>query len=282
VVTQKSLERGQAQFCLDWQFTERGLKFTMLDLNSYAESTGMSIGLIRNAVSVLVGIPGFLLFKLVPDRAFAKHWFSIIFTCAVFISIYPWEALLRIVLNSLLVHGLVIYAQGKFWMPWVAFSITMIHLLVHQFLVQYGEQFGYVDGDFVEYAGPLMILVIKLSNYAWACYDGSRKGDQLSVDQATTALEKIPTILSYFGYVFFFGGFFIGPAFEFKDYDSFISKKAPFDHIPSTFWPSTINIMMGFAAFGIYLKSNPQKLVSWALTEEFVKYSLISRYFFSF
>lgn len=237
------------------------------------------MNLIRSAISVLSGIPGFVLFKLVPDRPIFKHWFSILFTSAVFLIIYPWEALIRIVLNCLLVHWLVHYAQNRFWMPWVAFSVTMIHLLVHQFFTQYGEQFGYVDKSFVEYTGPLMILVIKLSNYSWACYDGSRKGDQLSVDQASTAIEKIPSTLSFFGYVFFFGGFFIGPAFEFKDYNSFILKEAPFDRIPSTFWPSTINIMMGFAALGVYLKSSPQRLVSWTLTEEFVEYSLISRYF---
>ena len=135
-----------------------------------------------------------------------------------------------------------------------------------------------MDKDYIEYTGPLMILVIKLSNYAWACYDGDKKGDKLTVEQASTALEKTPSIISYLGYVFFFGGFFIGPAFEFKDYNSFILKQAPFDRVPSTFWPTTINIIMGFVSFGIYLKTEPQKLVSWTLTEGFLEYSLISRY----
>ena len=99
-------------------------------LLKYANATGLSIGLFRNAIAVLIGIPGFLLFKLVPDRPILKHWFSIIFTSGVFLMIYPWIGLLRIFLNCLFVHWLANVAKGKYWMPWVAFTITMVHLLV--------------------------------------------------------------------------------------------------------------------------------------------------------
>ena len=146
-----------------------------------------------------------------------------------------------------------------------------------QFLVQYGERLGLVDQHFVEYAGPLMILVIKLSNFSWACYDGTLKDDQLSPEQALTALQKSPEILEFFGYVFFFGGFFIGPAFEFKDYHSYLHKKGDFERIPSTFWPAMINIVLGFISFGIYIKTNPRGLVDWALTDDFMRYSLAYR-----
>ena len=104
----------------------------MLQLNliQFAERIGLSIGLLRNAIAVLIGIPGFFLFKLVPDIPEFKHWFSIIFTTAVFLLIYPLEGLLRIVLNCLFVHWLVNVAKDKYWMPCIAFAVTMMHLLV--------------------------------------------------------------------------------------------------------------------------------------------------------
>lgn len=46
----------------------------------------------------------------------------------------------------------------------------------------------------------------------------------LSDYQRSKQVRTYPTLLSYLGWVFFFGGFLGGPAFEFSDYVNFIDK----------------------------------------------------------
>ena len=45
-------------------------------------------------------------------------------------------------------------------------------------------------------------------------------------------LEKLPSLLEFFAYVYFFGGFLAGPAFNMKEYLSFVDgslfKDVPF------------------------------------------------------
>ncbi|KAJ1976533.1 Lysophospholipid acyltransferase [Dimargaris verticillata] len=52
-------------------------------------------------------------------------------------------------------------------------------------------------------------------------------GKHLSAREKSKALVTLPSLLEYLGYVFFFAGFFVGPAFEFSDYRTFVTTAAP-------------------------------------------------------
>lgn len=45
-----------------------------------------------------------------------------------------------------------------------------------------------------------MVLVMKLSTFAWNVYDGHRPVDQLDAYQRSTAIQKMPNILEFLAY----------------------------------------------------------------------------------
>jgi lysophospholipid acyltransferase len=125
-----------------------------------------------------------------------------------------------------------------------------------------------------------MILVIKLSNFAWAYYDGKKPQGNLTEEQKKYAIRKRPGLLEFFGYIFYFGGFFIGPAFEFKDYVDFINQEPPFDNIPSPAWASVSSYGIAFTSFSVYSKAKPEDLVRYAISKEFLQHNIIVRILF--
>ncbi|KAJ3106653.1 lysophospholipid acyltransferase [Phlyctochytrium bullatum] len=66
-----------------------------------------------------------------------------------------------------------------------------------------------------------MLMVIKLSTFAWATYDGKQPDEKLSNSQRLRAVKGEVTLVEFLGFAFFFGGFLVGPAIEFSDYRRF-------------------------------------------------------------
>jgi lysophospholipid acyltransferase len=71
----------------------------------------------------------------------------------------------------------------------------------------------------------MMVLVMKLSSYAWSVYDASLPIDKLSEDQKTYAVREKPSIVAFMGYCLFFCGVWVGPAFEYQTYHQFIHQQ---------------------------------------------------------
>ena len=79
----------------------------------------------------------------------------------------------------------------------------------------------------------LMIWTVKACTFAYNIADGQalNAGLKLSERESThifrseRALTKVPSLLEYFSYVFFFGGVLVGPCFEAKEYFDFIDGK---------------------------------------------------------
>lgn len=115
-------------------------------------------------------------------------------------------------------------------------------------------------------SAPLMVLVIKLSSFGWCVYDGHRKvGGNTEASKSTGDLSPLqqrlaispssfPSLVEYMGYVFFFGGFLVGPAFEFSDYIRFINGEAPFEveKMPSRVLPTLKCIVWALLCMGIF------------------------------
>lgn len=133
------------------------------------------------------------------------------------------------------------------WMPAVVFCGVLGHLalvhLYHQFLAE-----GLAD-KVIDHSAPLMVLVIKLTTFAFDISDAyftstaskakrmtSRKasssGGKLSTAQKPEedpqkkaqliSLRRFPTLLEFAGYAFLFPGFLAGPAFPFYEYRCFV------------------------------------------------------------
>lgn len=74
------------------------------------------------------------------------------------------------------------------------------------------------DPSVVDITGGQMILVIKLSAFAWNVHDGRLKPDLMTDSQKDRAIYQMPEFLDYAGYVFFFPSVWTGPAFDYVDY----------------------------------------------------------------
>lgn len=80
----------------------------------------------------------------------------------------------------------------------------------------------------MDQASSFMVLVMKLSSYAWSVYDGSLPVLQLDAERKELSIRKRPSILAFFGYSLFFLGVWTGPAFEFNVYSNFVKQEGPF------------------------------------------------------
>jgi lysophospholipid acyltransferase len=75
----------------------------------------------------------------------------------------------------------------------------------------------------MDHTAPMMVLVMKLTSFAWSCHDGTKQDKDLSSGyQKHFKIVQMPGLLEFFGFVFFFPCFLIGPSFQFKDYHDFI------------------------------------------------------------
>ncbi|KAG8691577.1 lysophospholipid acyltransferase [Ceratobasidium sp. 423] len=104
-------------------------------------------------------------------------------------------------------------------MPWIVFAFVMAHLLVNHVY-----RMTHLTLDDLEITGTQMVLVIKLSTFAWNVHDGRQPTESLDPSQLATRIQGYPSLLEFLGYVFYFPGLLVGPAFDFISYRSLIDE----------------------------------------------------------
>jgi len=131
----------------------------------------------------------------------------------------------------------------------------------------------------MDFTGPQMLLTLKLTTFAFDYNDGFHKENpKLTNHQRHMMLEKLPTPLEFFAYVYFFGGFLAGPAFNMKEYLEFVDgslfKDAPNGKMPSPYVPAFKKIIATLAVtIGVFL--NMKYPLTYARTEEFFDHSFL-------
>ncbi|KNZ60774.1 hypothetical protein VP01_1502g3 [Puccinia sorghi] len=105
--------------------------------------------------------------------------------------------------------------------PWWIFFGLLGHLTINHAR----RLFWNVSPDTVEITGSQMVLVMKLSTFAWNVYDGQQPSDRLDAYQRSTAIKELPGLLEFFGYCFFFPSLLVGPAIPFSEYSKFAARR---------------------------------------------------------
>jgi lysophospholipid acyltransferase len=73
------------------------------------------------------------------------------------------------------------------WTPVVCFVLLMLHMSY----VHLGVQIWHAnDPTRVDASSTMMVLVMKLSSFAWSVYDGTRPDEKLSEEQRLYAVKK--------------------------------------------------------------------------------------------
>ena len=118
---------------------------------------------------------------------------------------------------------------------------------------------------------PMMLFCIKLQSFGWNVRDGQLPPNKFF--PAKNRIETMPSLLSYFSWLFFFTGFLTGPVGEFQDYVAFsdrsMFKAEPNGDIPPSIKPTVIKFAWGLLGMaGFYLtKVIPE---TYCGTEEFL------------
>lgn len=183
--------------------------------------------------SILISYPLAGLLKRVPDTNPAyKNLFNTAVGVFYLVGLFDlWAGLRTILIAAGGAYGLAYYLRGSPYMPWVAFVFLMVHMSINQLDRQFAN-----DPSSVDITGAQMVLVMKLSAFCWNVADGTLPEDQMSDFQKDRVLKKLPSLLDYAGYVFFFPSLLCGPAMDFAEYRRWLDLSM-FD-VPATTDPA--------------------------------------------
>ncbi|CAG8601371.1 12798_t:CDS:10 [Ambispora leptoticha] len=223
--------RFGAESVVDKLFRRRSRRNTSVDVAT-SVITGVPSDHLRVLATLMSTYPLALIFRsLPPKNQNLKHLFSLTFAILVMFGMFDvanTASMSRFVTGvygflacALLCYVVTVYVKGK-WAPRIVFFLAMGHLSISHIY----RQLSRTSSDKFDLTGPQMILVIKLTTFAYNVYDG-QKPTQVSFEltpyQQSKRITVMPSLLEYLGYVFFFGDFLVGPAFEFMDYRQFIT-----------------------------------------------------------
>ncbi len=95
----------------------------------------------------------------------------------------------------------------------------------------------------------MMVLVMKLSSFAWSVHDGARPDADLSPEQRKFAVRSHPSLLALMGYAFCFNGVWVGPAIEFESYAAFVDETGEFAHASISYSHALKVTLLGVGLF---------------------------------
>ncbi|PFX28212.1 Membrane-bound O-acyltransferase domain-containing protein 2 [Stylophora pistillata] len=112
--------------------------------------------------------------------------------------------------------------------------------------------------------GPLMVLVQRITYVAFSVHDGLGRDDsKLTEEQRKCRLQKVPSLLEYFSYLFHYSTILVGPVCTFRDFSDFIDgsdirSKEPGQKEPSPLFAALRNLMVSTVciAFVVMTGSN--------------------------
>ncbi|KAJ2650456.1 Lysophospholipid acyltransferase [Coemansia sp. RSA 1250] len=176
---------------------------------------------ISTVVAVLLSYALAHVFRRIPPQmSNAKHVYSIASTLLLFGAVQgQYAGLMHLAVGSVIVYGLIRLMRTRY-MPYAVFLVAMLHMSYSHIRRQLNEQrSGRVELD---HTGAQMVFVIKVTSLAFCIYDGQQDKAKLSGYQRKNAIMQAPSLLEFLGYVFFFPGFAVGPAFELATYRQMI------------------------------------------------------------
>ncbi|KAI8803481.1 MBOAT, membrane-bound O-acyltransferase family-domain-containing protein [Cladochytrium replicatum] len=218
----------------------------------------------------------------------AKHAYSIVTTTSLWVALFGAEGYIQLIISILITYFLVAKWGRNRCGAAIVFAVVFGHLCINRIMKQWRN---YTDMQY-DFTAPQLILVIKLTSFAWSYHDGGLPSERIHEEQRNSAVHTYPNLLEFIGFALFVPGFFSGPAFNLSEYVRF-SKNEAYPESPSQGeWSSSAanmgeaNILaikklavsvccfFGFVTINDYLGLN----YHYALTDNFVRrFSIIAR-----
>ncbi|KAK7746060.1 Lysophospholipid acyltransferase [Diatrype stigma] len=198
-----------------------------------AAATGAAPDELKLIFSFLLSYPLAGVLKRIPDsKPQNKNAFIIGIGLFYLVGLFSlWEGVRTLFISSAVTYGLAHFLRTSPYMPWLAFVFLMSHMAMNQLSRQFADNPSAID-----ITGAQMVLVMKLSAFAWNVADGALPEDQLSDFQKDRRILQLPALLDYTAYVLFFPSLLVGPAFDYNEYRGWIDTTM-FD-VPATVDPT--------------------------------------------
>jgi len=224
--------------------------------------------------------------KRLPDKnPWEKNIFIIAVSLFYLVGLFDlWSGLRTILLSAGGTYLISYYIDGSL-MPWIVFVWLMGHMSINHIARQ-----NLNDSSTVDITGMQMVMLMKLSAFAWNVHDGRIKPELLTDIQKDRAIYKMPGFLDYAAYVLFFPSLFTGPAFDFNDYKRWIETTmfdtAPGDVAPRTYknrriprsgTPATMKLAEGLFWVLVYLQLGGMYYPGFLLQDKYWNYSFLRR-----
>ncbi|KAF7354960.1 hypothetical protein MSAN_01411100 [Mycena sanguinolenta] len=186
-----------------------------------AEAVGASVDQLKLIICLLVAYPlGSLFIRIPSSQPVLKHLFNLGITMLFFFPVLHLYGAFAQLLASVLATFYITKYYHSSAMPWVVFAVVMGHLTVNH-IIRSIFQFSY---ETLEVTGPQMVLVMKLTTFAWNVHDGRRRAEDLDKWQTAKRVTQFPSLLEFLGYSFYFPGILVGPYLDFVDYMDLINE----------------------------------------------------------
>ena len=106
-------------------------------------------------------------------------------------------------------------------MPMTAMVFNFSYLAGAHIYRQYTDYLGYT----MDFTTSQMMLTLKMVGFAYSYYDAHIDSKKVLPTHLQRSIKELPSLLEFFGFVYFFCGFASGPVFDFIEYRYATEKK---------------------------------------------------------
>ncbi|KAI8329516.1 MBOAT, membrane-bound O-acyltransferase family-domain-containing protein [Chlamydoabsidia padenii] len=137
------------------------------------------------------------------------------------------------------------------------------------------------SGDLtLDYSGMMMIVTIKLTMFGFNVHDGRQQNNRLTPYNQQMKIITFPTLIEFSGWMFFFGGYLVGPACEYMDYLRFTGVNKTQSNVPSPVKPTAMILIKSLFCIGILLSCSTKYNVAIMLKSEWQTNSFAKKLLF--
>eukprot|EP01114_Cavostelium_apophysatum_P014464 TRINITY_DN3766_c0_g1_i1.p1 TRINITY_DN3766_c0_g1~~TRINITY_DN3766_c0_g1_i1.p1 ORF type:complete len:458 (+),score=43.09 TRINITY_DN3766_c0_g1_i1:212-1585(+) len=234
---------------------------------------GVDLDELHLAISLIIVFPLAFIHRRLHDVT-TKHCFSLLSGLFLAFFMFGWDSLHFFVSSTVVL--LIVRTLNWRISPYIAFFYCLVHL-------SYGHlcrmQHSYLIYT-IDWSLPQMMLTCKLTSFAWDYHDGQipeEKTDRAAKKRGR--IDQLPSLLEYYGWVFFFVGFLSGPFPYFNDYSVFTNRsmfKETNGEIPTSYRSTLGKILLVLVSF-VGVKLNGTYNEMYTTQPEFMEFSFINR-----
>jgi len=225
-----------------------------LGIDHLFDNFGYTVGVpgdqIKMVFCLLISYPFGFIFKRI-HNATVRHVLGTALGFAFQFLIYKADILYPLVLALIVYFVMKYLGRNK---AVLIFIISMGFLSIFHIYRMWVDWGGYK----MDVTSVLMINVCKQTTLAWCYQDGGKDKEKLSASQNKYKVTKLPTLLEYLSFMYFYANTLVGPACEYLDHDNFINRRDTYKETPRTFFASLGYLVSGLCFMGVIVFFAPK------------------------